>query len=153
MERTVGDMIDDEFLIAFEDCTLPFGCWDHRAHVRVAFCYASRHELQEATNHMRSGIKACNKANDVPEAIDRGYHETVTQAFMRLIRAANRLTGPHRCSDEFCEAHPELLDRFVLRQFYSRERIMTMEANAWLVPAYRLPIEILHATPFDLTQP
>ncbi len=34
-------MTDDEFLAAFEDCTLPFEQWHHRAHVRVAFLYAS----------------------------------------------------------------------------------------------------------------
>jgi hypothetical protein len=30
-------MTDDEFLAAFEDCTLPFEQWHHRAHVRIAF--------------------------------------------------------------------------------------------------------------------
>lgn len=28
-------MNDDEFLATFEDCTLPFEQWTHRAHVRI----------------------------------------------------------------------------------------------------------------------
>ena len=127
VERTNGDeteaMTDSEFLTAFENFTLPFEQWNHRAHVRVAYQYASRHDVDIATKTMRSGVQAYNVANNVPEVIDQGYHETITQAFMRLIVAANRQTGPHKTADVFCERHSELLDKRVLLQFYSRERM------------------------------
>jgi hypothetical protein len=122
-------MNDDNFLSAFEDCTLPFEQWTHRAHVRIAYLYASRHDLESATDRMRTSIKAYNRATGTPEAIDRGYHETITQAFMRLVFNANVQTGPHESSDDFCEAHPELLSKRALLHFYSRERIMTWEAK------------------------
>ncbi len=83
------------------------------AHVRVAYLYASRHDLSTATAHMRASIEAYNKAISTPEAIDRGYHETITQAFMHLVFAANLQTGPHASSDEFCNAHVELLTKDV----------------------------------------
>lgn len=122
-------MTDAEFLTAFESCSLPFKQWNHRAHVRVAYLYASRLSLNDAIGKMRSGVKTYNAVNDVPEAIDRGYHETITQAFMRLIFAANQRTGPHQSADEFCDQHPELLDKRALLRFYSRERIMSWEAK------------------------
>ncbi|MCA9118734.1 MAG: hypothetical protein H6822_04655 [Planctomycetaceae bacterium] len=122
-------MNDDELLEAFVSCKLPFEQWTHRAHVRVAYIYASRHGFRSALDQVRTRIKAYNKATGTPEAIDRGYHETMTRAFMTLIFAANRRTGPHASSDEFCEAHPELLTKLVLREHYSRERIMTWEAK------------------------
>ena len=122
-------MTDDQFLKAFEDGSLPFEQWTHQAHVRVAFLYASRYDLPSAIDQMRSGIQAYNKATDTPEAIDRGYHETITLAFMRLIFAANLQSGPHATSDEFCAVHPELLTKKALMAFYSKKRIMTWEAK------------------------
>jgi ribosomal protein S18 acetylase RimI-like enzyme len=136
-------MNDDEFLTAIENCTLPFEQWTHRAHVRVAFLYASRFDLESATDRMRASVKAYNKATETLEAIDRGYHETITQAFMRLVFAANVQTGPHVSSDEFCETHPELLTKYALRSFYSREHIMTMEAKARFVEPVLCPLPIV----------
>jgi len=133
-------MTDDEFLSAFEKCALPSEQWTHRAHVRVAFLYASRHDLHCACDRMRSGIKAYNKATSTPEAIDRGYHETVTQASMRLIYAANLQTGPHGSSDDFCNSHPELLDKRVLLKFYSRDHIMSWKAKTEFVDPDLMPL-------------
>ena len=126
-------MTDIEFLAAFEDCSLPFEQWTHRAHVRVAYLYASTHDLDSAIDRIRVGIKAYNKATETPEAIDRGYHETITQAFMRLVFAANEQTGPHGSSDDFCDSHPELLSKQALLSYYSRDRIMTMLAKSEFV--------------------
>lgn len=122
-------MTDDELLSAFENCSLPCEQWTHRAHVRVAYLYASRHQLESAIGRMRAGLKAYNKATSTPETIDRGYHETITRAFMRLIFAVQQQSGPHSSSDAFCETHPELLTKTVLLTCYSRERIMTWEAK------------------------
>tara|TARA_R110002072_G_scaffold284587_1_gene449046 strand:+ start:87153 stop:87590 length:438 start_codon:yes stop_codon:yes gene_type:complete len=126
-------MNDAEFLAAFENCSLPFEQWTHRAHIRVAYLYVLESDLATAIDRMRSGIKAHNKATRTPEAIDRGYHETITVAFMILVYVANLQTGPHKSSNEFCDAHPELLSKQTLRRFYSRERIMTIQAKAEFV--------------------
>lgn len=104
-------MNDADLLTAFEDCSLPIEQWTHRAHIRVAYLFASTHDFVSAVDRMREKIKAYNKAIDTPEAIDRGYHETITQAFMRLVFAANLQTGPHGSSDDFCDSHPELLTK------------------------------------------
>lgn len=122
-------MDDQTFLSAFENCTLPMEQWTHEAHVRVAYLYASRHDLETAIATMRSRIKAYNKATDTPEAIDRGYHETITVAFMRLVYASILQAEPYRSSEDFCDVHPELMTKSILKTFYSRERIMTWEAK------------------------
>ena len=120
---------DAEFLRAFENCTLPADEWNHRAHVRVAYLYALQHRFDVALEAMRVSLKTYNKSQSVPEAIDRGYHETITRAFMIVISAACQ-QGP-RCasSDDFCEQHTELLDKRALLQYYSRDRIMSWEAK------------------------
>lgn len=122
-------MSDDDLLAAFEECSLPAAQWNHRAHVRIAFLYASHHNLCCAVERMRAGINKYNSAIHTPETIVRGYHETITQAFMRLVFAAALHTGQHTSSDTFCDAHPELLDRHVLKHYYSQERLMTWEAK------------------------
>jgi hypothetical protein len=122
-------LTDVELQAAFESCTLPRAAWNHRAHVRMAFVYASRQPLASALAQMRQGIQAYNASQQVPEALDRGYHETMTVAFMRLVHDGLTRNGPFPDSESFCDRHPELLDRFVLRKFYSRKRIVTLEAK------------------------
>ena len=71
-------MSDDDLLRQFEDCSLPFDQWVHRAHVRVAYLYLTRHPFEFAVEKMRSGIRAYNAAHHVPDEPNRGYHETMT---------------------------------------------------------------------------
>lgn len=124
-----GPLTDAELQAAFESCKLPREAWNHRAHVRMAFIYARREPLPLALARMRQGIQVYNASQQVPEALDRGYHETMTVAFMRLVCDALARNGRLPDSASFCDRNSELLDRFVLRKFYSRERIMTLEAK------------------------
>jgi hypothetical protein len=113
---------DDELLRQFESLTLPFDQWTHRMHVRVAFCYLSRHPFEVALQKLRTGIKAYNAANDVPEGPEVGYDETTTVAFARLVHATMCAYGevlPTPDSESFCDTHPQLLSSRLLRLFYS----------------------------------
>ncbi len=133
-------MNDADLLTAFEDCSLPIEQWTHRAHVRVAYLFASTQDFASAVDRMREKIKAYNKATDTPEAIDRGYHDTITQAFMRLVLAANLQTGPHESSEKFCDSHPELLSKQTLLIYYSRERLMTLDAKKQFIEPDLCPL-------------
>src|SRR5678815_3784447 len=100
-------MNDAEFLHQFEACTLPFDQWTHRAHVKVAFLYIRQHGIDGAISRLRTGIRA--------------YNETTTCAFARIIaavRSAYDQTFPTPTADEFCDAHPQLMSRHILRLFY-----------------------------------
>lgn len=122
-------MTDDELLTAFEATTLPESEWTHEAHVRIAYVYASRLDAAEALSEVRHRIKAINAALNTPEAIDRGYHETITAAFMRLVANAIVLAEPFNNSLHFCAAHPELMHKRVLLDYYTRDRIMSWDAK------------------------
>lgn len=135
-------MTDDDFLAAFESCTLPFEQWNHRAHVRVAFLYATAHDDETATDRMRLGVRAYNKVNQVPESLEQGYHETVTQAFMYLICQAVEATRHKPTFEAFAEAWPELFDKRVLLQFYSRDRINSFEAKSSFVEPDLMPLSV-----------
>jgi hypothetical protein len=122
-------MDDVTFLQQFEACAFPFDRWHHDAHIKIAYLYLRRHSLEEAISKMRNGIKAYNAANKVEEGPDRGYHETMTQAWVRLVHLALCEYGPAETADSFFEQHPELSQKKVLRLFYTRERFMSPQAK------------------------
>ena len=125
-------MDDAEFLRQFEACTLPFDQWTHRAHVKVAYLYIRLHGLEDAITRLRAGIRAYNAKNNVPDSSTSGYNETTTCAFSHLIAAmisAYSGTFPVAAADEFCDAHPQLMSRHILRLFYSPGQRMHPDAQ------------------------
>ncbi len=127
--------MDDETLLrSFEDLTLPYADWRHRTHVKVAYLYLTRFSLDVAAEKMCRGIKAYNAAQNIPETPTGGYHETMTLAWVHLIHAAIGEDGVEPSADAFCDKHPELLEKHILRLFYSRERFMSAAAKAAFLP-------------------
>src|SRR5579862_6753085 len=125
-------MTDPELLAAFESQSLTHEQWNHRAHLRVAYMYLHGHGFEHGLVKIREGIKKLNAVQKVPESVDRGYHETITHAFARVVASmidAHNETLGIKDSESFCEAHPHLLSKMVLRLYYTRARIMTLEAK------------------------
>ena len=122
-------MDDETFLRQFEDCTFPLDAFHHREHVKLAYLYLRQFPLAEAIDKVRYGLKHFQAAYQVPDAIDRGYHETMTQAWMRLVYFILSEHGPADSSDAFFEAHPELWQVKVVRFFYSRDVLMAAKAK------------------------
>jgi hypothetical protein len=121
---------DEKFLETFETCTLPFEQWHHREHIKVAYLYLCRYPLDQAIEKTRSGIKALNAVHRVPEEkLDRGYHETITLAWLHLVHCALCEFGPTESADAFLEKQTQFLAKRALLFFYSRDRIMSWEAK------------------------
>jgi hypothetical protein len=136
----MAERTDDELWTAFVAASLPSDEWTHRAHVRVAWMHLRRHAFADAVSLVRQRIQALNRFHQTPEAIDRGYHETITIAFLTLIEAA---TGDDRSapdSSAFLARQPALLDKRILLQFYSREQLLTAEAKGAFVPPDQVPL-------------
>jgi len=131
---------DDRFLAGFEDCTRPLSQWHHREHIKVAYLYISRYSLETAIAKMSWGIKAYNAAHQVEEGLDRGYHETLTQAWMRLVHCTFFEFGPSETADMFVDKHTQLLSKRALLFFYSRDLIMSPEAKAHFVEPDLAPL-------------
>ena len=127
-------MDDREFITSFEAGTIPRPGWDHRSHIRVAWIYLSAHGFEEALGKVREGIQKLNAVHRTPESLERGYHETVTRAWLTLVDATMRHHGAGASSSEFCDRHPHLLAPTLLRLFYTRERIVSEEAKRGFVP-------------------
>lgn len=136
-------MSDAEFLEQFERCTLPFDQWTHWAHVKAAFLYLRKNNFAAALQKMRAGIKAYNQANQVPDGSMQGYNETTTHAMLCLIHATMVAYGeefPTPDADSFCDTHPQLMSKHVLRLFYSPERRMHPDAKTRFVEPDLAPL-------------
>ncbi len=126
-------MDDQELRRRVEDGSLPREQWTQRAHVRVAFYYLCLYSSSEATERLRATIRAYNAAHNVSEGPTSGYNETTTVAFLHLIHSTMQAYGqaiPTPNGDAFCDAHPHLLHKEVLRLFYSPQRRLHPDAKA-----------------------
>jgi hypothetical protein len=122
-------MDDESLLQQFENGSLPAEKWHHREHVKVAYLFLRRHPLPAAIERIRSGLQAFNAAQNIPYTLDRGYHETMTLAWMKLVHFTLCEYGPAESADQFYDQHPQLWQMKVLRFFYSRDRLMSWEAK------------------------
>jgi hypothetical protein len=134
-------MTDDEFLAAFERCTLARDeQWSHAAHLRMAYCHLRKYPYPEALERVRKGIPRLNAKFGTPELLERGFHETLTVAWMRLIHATMLAHGSREDSDAFFKAQPHLTHSSVIGLFYSDARLWTWEAKRGFVEPDLLPL-------------
>jgi hypothetical protein len=124
-------MTDQAFARAFEHGDVTPAEFDHRAHVRVAWVYL--HEAAtpgEALARMRDAI--CRFA--AAAGASQKYHETITVLWMRLLEGVRARGASGELADVLA-AHPELADKDLPLQYYSRERLFSEAArSAWVEP-------------------
>src|ERR1700693_1357909 len=123
-------MDDEAFLKQFETAAWPLEQWHHQQHIKVAYLYLRRYPLEEAGKRIREGIKAYNAAQRVPKGLSSGYHETMTQGWLRLVYFTICEYGPAENADAFYEQSPQLQQKKVLRFFYTKERFTSPQAKA-----------------------
>ena len=98
--RLQHEMTDEKFLAAFEACTFPLDNFHHREHIKVAYLYLLRYPLEETAAKIRAGLQAFAAANKAPENdLERGYPETTTQAWVRLVHVTLCEYGPGESAD------------------------------------------------------
>ncbi|MCA9295794.1 MAG: hypothetical protein KC983_04740 [Phycisphaerales bacterium] len=140
-------MSDDRaFITQFEAQQWPLERWHHRDHIRLAYLYLRAYPFDEALRRIRHGIRAHNEAHGIPDLPTSGYHDTVTVAWLHLVAAMLEEYGPEDTGDEFCDAHPELMNKKTLRLFYSRDRLMSAEAKRMFVTPNLAPLPASRAT-------
>jgi hypothetical protein len=126
-------MDDQSFLLQFENCTFPHEQLGHREHVKLAYLYLRQQPLEMAIDRMRASLQVYAAHHGAPDTLDRGYHETITLVWMRLVQFTLEEYGPAASADQFYDQHPQLWQSKVLRLFYSRDRLQTWEAKRQFV--------------------
>ena len=82
-------MTDDEFIASFEDASLANESFHHADHVRMAFLYLCRYPALEALQRFSTSLMKFAASKGKPEL----YHETITWAFLLLIRERMARSG------------------------------------------------------------
>ena len=120
-------------LAGFEDCTLPYSNWTHRAHLAVAVSYLKQLPFPAALDRVRTRIQVYNRTRGSGE----GYHETITLLFMRAVAdylARHPEAGPAAAVAALAAA----CDMAWVKRHYSAERLGSAEAKAgWVEPDVR----------------
>jgi hypothetical protein len=99
-------LLDDATLLReFEDGTLSPSAFHHREHVRVAWLYLKTEPPLAALARFAEGLKRFAAAQGHAGL----YHETITWAFLLLIRERMEREGSGATSEEFAEQNPDLL--------------------------------------------
>ena len=133
-------MDDEAFLKQFETAAWPKAEWHHRQHIKVAYLYLRRYSLETATVKIREGIQAYNVAHHVEDTLLSGYHDTMTQAWLRLVYFTLCEYGPAENADTFFDQHPQLSEKKILRFFYSKARFTSPAAKANFVEPDLAPL-------------
>src|SRR5580700_10108817 len=98
-------MTDEQLIDGFESCSLANERFHHADHVKMAFLYLSRLPPLEAIQRFSAALVRFAAAKGRPEL----YHETVTWAFLLLIRERMARAGRPQTWTEFAASNADLL--------------------------------------------
>jgi hypothetical protein len=98
-------MTDQELIKQFENGTLPNERFHHREHVRVAFLYLNQYPVLDALLAFSNGLRKFAQANGKPQL----YHETITWAYVFLIKERMARAGEKHGWDDFARDNQDLL--------------------------------------------
>jgi len=126
-------MTDDQFIASFEDCSLANESFHHSDHVRMAFLYLCRYPALEALQRFSTSLVRFATAHGNPGL----YHETITWAFLLLIRERIARTGRQQTWTEFVASNEDLLSwkDNVLKKYYRAETLSSdLARSTFLFP-------------------
>ncbi len=116
------DADSEDFVRGFEECSL--GRFHHSDHVRLAWLYLKRFPVEEALARFAIGLRRFATSKGAPEK----YHETITWAYLLLIRQRIEEGPADQGWDGFRQANPDLMSyrRPVLERLY---RPLTLQSE------------------------
>ena len=128
----------DDVIARFEAGEVAAGEFDHRAHVRLAWCYLRRYPLLEAIAQFCAALQAFTKR----VGAEAKYHETVSVAFLLLIA-----DGMHPDEDwsTFADRRADLINGGMeaIRVHYSAQALDNDDARRrFMMPDRRLRTEV-----------
>ena len=129
-----GDFISDvQFIASFENASLDNAGFHHADHVRMAFLYLSRYPVLEALERFTATLARFAAAKGRPEL----YNETITWAFLLLIRERMARSPGPQTWHQFAGANPDFLNwkDNILKKYYRDETLSSdLAKRVFLLP-------------------
>ena len=112
--------------------------WTHVAHLAVGAWHVDRYGAADALVCLRDGIRRLNVSIGGANTPSSGYHETITAAYVTLLAAFLDTCPELPLADRIVRLLTSpLADRDMLFTFYSRERLLSIDARArWVDPDF-----------------
>jgi len=121
-------MTDEEFLEAFEDCTLEE--FHHADHIRMAWVYLRKFGYEIGSAKVKEGIKRFAAAKNATTL----YHETITEFWIRLVQHVIE-NYYAETFEKFLGSFPPLQDSKSIFRHYTKEFLMGANARlTWVEP-------------------
>jgi hypothetical protein len=124
-------MTDHELMERFEDCTLPIQCFHHEEHVRAAFLYLNKYPVLESLERFSVSLRRFAARHGKSGL----YHETITWAYILLIRERMARAEREETWPEFKASNADLFDRErnILKKYYREETLASDLARSTFV--------------------
>jgi hypothetical protein len=134
----------EELVTGFQDHSLPAERWTHQAHLIVGTYFAYYFPLEQAIYYLRSGIITYNVATGGKNTHERGYHETITQLWAKLLKDFVQKKCVGLSLAESCAAflNSPYAAQEVMFRFYSKELLFSTQARALWVEPDLAPIDV-----------
>jgi hypothetical protein len=122
-------MTDEEFLQAFEECTLEE--FHHPDHIRMAWIYLRKFGYESGSAKVKEGIKRFAIAKNANTL----YHETITQFWIRLVQHVIDSKPVAKTFEEFFASFPPLQDSKSIFRHYTKDFLKSeISRNVWCEP-------------------
>lgn len=126
----------EQLVRQFIDKTLPKEVWTHEAHLRVGLWHVTNFGAAEAMALLRQRIRAYNESVGGTNTDSSGYHETITQLYVKVIdeflATANRTQSIDALAMQLIEQFGQ---RDLPLKYYSRELLFSTQARLnWIEP-------------------
>lgn len=131
-------MTNSEFVCAFRNGTLTPSTFHHEQHLRLAYIHLSSGPLETAVESFRNDLQMfLSKLGE-----ESKYHETITVAFLLIVKERMDQLEANHCWDEFRCEHADLFDpsRNMLLLHYRPETLHSEEARQSFVPPDIIPL-------------
>lgn len=142
VESGENDAALEAFVARFHAATLPRREWTHAAHLEVGAWHVHHLGPERALVRLRDGIRFLNDAHGTPNDATRGYHETITAAYVTLLSDFVALFGADvplgaRVQRLFGTS---LAETNLLLAYWSRDSLFSPRARRQWVPPDRAPL-------------
>ncbi|MEM9671670.1 MAG: hypothetical protein AAF992_03700 [Bacteroidota bacterium] len=125
----------------FEQGTYPVAKWDHRAYVLMALWYTYHEPLPQARKIIKEGIKHYNVSVGGKNTHSSGYHETLTELYIRVIAQYHLMFDDNdfNARVDFLDDQP-FLDRSFPLRYYRKDLLMSKRARKQWIPPNLKPL-------------
>jgi len=129
----------DEFLGAFEGCTLPRERGRPGAHLLTGACYVHGLGRVAALEKMRVCVRRYNESVGGQNTDTSGYHETITVMWIALLDGLLRESGlMERAAFAALAVERFVGQRDIFRRYYDFDVVKSVEARrSWVAPTLK----------------